>query len=88
MHRVKTATSAKYMRPGSKAIQRGYWSIINNGTRIEGMEARLPTQKTAPQETGIFGLLTRPGKLSRRRLEISACVVRFVPDLPADLQLM
>jgi hypothetical protein len=33
-------------------------------------------------------LLTRRGKLRRRRLEISACLVRFVPDLAADLQLM
>src|SRR5262249_26366618 len=32
--------------------------------------------------------LTRPGKLSRRRLEIPACVVRFVPDLPAEFELM
>ena len=35
--------------------------------------------------TGHEGLkiVTRPGKLCRRRLEISACVVRLVPDLPA-----
>lgn len=32
--------------------------------------------------------VTRPGKLSRRRLEISACVVRFVPVWRARLQLM
>ena len=32
--------------------------------------------------------MTRPGKLSRRRLEVSACVVRLVPDLPAYFELM
>jgi hypothetical protein len=32
--------------------------------------------------------LTRPGKLSRRRLEISACVIRLVPVWRAQLRLM
>ena len=33
-----------------------------------------------PLITGVSRFLTRPGKLCQKRLGISACVVRFVPD--------
>jgi hypothetical protein len=39
-----------------------------------------------PVMTGVSPFLTCTGKLSQNSLEISACVIRFVPDLPADLR--
>ena len=42
------------------------------GVFIETRETD-PPRKTMPQEVGNFRLLTRPGKLCRRRLEIFAC---------------
>jgi hypothetical protein len=32
--------------------------------------------------------MTRPEKLNRRRMEIAACMVRLVPELPACFEIM
>ena len=39
------------------------------------------SREISPLEMRLLPFLTRPGKLSRRRLEFSACVVRLVPVL-------
>jgi hypothetical protein len=65
-------------------------------SKLEGAEAernrRLEevtcSRKTQPVEAGAASVLTRPGKLARRRLEISACVVRLVPVCRAQLRVM
>ena len=44
--------------------------------------------KNSARENWSSLVMTRPGKLSRRRLEVSACVVRLVPELPAYFELM
>ncbi len=45
-------------------------------------------REAVPQQAIHRQPVTRPAKLNQKRLEISASVVRFVPDLRASLRLM
>ena len=52
------------------------------------LEGPAGSGKTQPVETGVLSKMTRPGKLSRARLEIPTCMVRLVPVWRARLRLM
>jgi 8-oxo-dGTP pyrophosphatase MutT (NUDIX family) len=61
--------------------------LVLKTTTIAEFERDVPPN-SHPFITGDSRLMTRPGKLSRRRLESSACVVRLAPELPACFELM